>query len=1058
MPSQELNDLRRLHRSLTMLSDVNHAIVRTRELPTLLDRVCRIAVEGGAYLGAWISLIDMPHRRVFAVAAAGQTDALIAQMDAAQRDEVNRGFSLPEPYASGRRFVCNDVESDHAAAAWREVALAIGCHAFAALPLMAGDEVRGALNVCAPVPDVFDAGEIDLLDKMASEVGFALSVFEQEEQRRSVEQTLARYTKRLEILHQIDAGIISAQSIDEVVRTTLEHLRVLVPYDRARVGLLGPSGETFHVLVTEEHPEGTVMRGDALPVVPGMWDEFDGRDTRIVDLRARAAENPGYMRLIDEGLATGLQVRLVAPNGVIGILGLGSAQPDAYTAEHEEIAAEVGSQLAITLRHMQMSEEAANYIASLKAADAALVREERRYRSVVEDQTELICRYDTDFRLTFVNRAYAEARGLTAEEMVGTSFLDRIPPEDRERAIAHVKSLTPEHPVATSEHQTILGNGVARWLQWTDRALFDDEGNIVEYQGVGRDITERKEVEAALRQAQGELEQRVADRTAELELRAGEDRLFQQYLRELHDITIELTQVDTLESFFYRAVQLGRDRLGFDRLAIILYDAEQNIATGTFGTDMSGKVNDEHDVRFTPDPTGVMMRSYRREEHFAFDDDGDLYTAAVKDGRGWKAAAVLWNGIERLGWLAADNGIRHEPASKAQLDILALYGLTIGTLLGRKKTDTALAEQRAFLQQIIDASPSMIFVKDYDSRFVLANPMVAKIYNTTPENLIGKNDSDFDLLLSEVEHFRQSDRNVIDSGQPLHLEEPITGPSGETRWLQTTKVPVVSADGQSRFVLGISTDITERKQNERSIRDALERERELGELKSRFVSMASHEFRTPLATILALTETLLAYRKRMDDAAVDERLEKIREQVDHLRDIMEDMLQLARMQARRAEFIPTVLDFDALCRGVFDEYQSNTDMRHTLVYHCDEALRQVVVDKKLMRQIVSNLLSNAIKYSALGTTITINAVKEGDELVMSVRDEGIGIPDADIKHLFDPFHRAANVGTISGTGLGLTIIKESVELHGGTVYVESRLGEGATFTMRIPLRQREDIV
>ena len=110
-----------------------------------------------------------------------------------------------------------------------------------------------------------------------------------------------------------------------------------------------------------------------------------------------------------------------------------------------------------------------------------------------------------------------------------------------------------------------------------------------------------------------------------------------------------------------------------------------------------------------------------------------------------------------------------------------------------------------------------------------------------------------------------------------------------------------------------------------------------------------------------------------------------------------------------------------------------------------------MLDKKLMRQILSNLVSNAVKYAPTDKPITVSLERAHDSLVLSVRDEGIGVPEEDLKHLFAPFHRAANVGSISGTGLGLTIIQEAVELHGGTIAVESQVGIGTTVTVTIPL-------
>ena len=166
---------------------------------------------------------------------------------------------------------------------------------------------------------------------------------------------------------------------------------------------------------------------------------------------------------------------------------------------------------------------------------------------------------------------------------------------------------------------------------------------------------------------------------------------------------------------------------------------------------------------------------------------------------------------------------------------------------------------------------------------------------------------------------------------------------------------------------------------------------------------------------------------------------------------MEDVLQLTRLQAHRAQLNRVWLDLDALCRSVLDEFQSQANGAHRLLYTCDDDLGVVHLDKKLMRQLITNLVSNAMKYSAADTTIRISLAKSGEALVFQVQDQGIGIPAADLTYLFEPFHRAANVDAIAGTGLGLTIAKEAVELHGGTIMVESQSGVGTTFTVYIPL-------
>lgn len=205
-------------------------------------------------------------------------------------------------------------------------------------------------------------------------------------------------------------------------------------------------------------------------------------------------------------------------------------------------------------------------------------------------------------------------------------------------------------------------------------------------------------------------------------------------------------------------------------------------------------------------------------------------------------------------------------------------------------------------------------------------------------------------------------------------------------------------------------DRTERQQAETALKVALAQEKELGELKSRFVSMASHEFRTPLAAILATTETLTFYREKMNTAQIDSRLDKIRQQVVHMKNIMEDVLQLARIQAGRVEFAPTQGELAQLCQEIVEEFESQAPNRGRINCTCQMPTLLVDFDVRLMRQVISNLISNALKYSPQEQTIQIDLRQQEEQVVFQVTDRGIGIPAADLPRLFEPFHRAANVG------------------------------------------------
>ena len=251
--------------------------------------------------------------------------------------------------------------------------------------------------------------------------------------------------------------------------------------------------------------------------------------------------------------------------------------------------------------------------------------------------------------------------------------------------------------------------------------------------------------------------------------------------------------------------------------------------------------------------------------------------------------------------------------------------------------------------------------------------------------------------------------------------------------------------------IAVVTDITAQKQGETALQNALDKERELSILKSRVVSTASHELRTPLASILAYTETLRAYRHKLSDEQIRQRLDGIYERIGVLRAIIDDVLQLERLQTGGVEVQQIPVDLDRLCRMMIDEFQTQPDFRHHLHYDCAVAPPVLALDKNLMRQILANLVGNALKYSAPATTVRVALTSTDTQLSLSVQDEGMGIPSSDLAHLFQPFQRASNVGAIGGTGLGLVIVKEAVELHGGAIHVTSQLGVGTTFTVTIPM-------
>ncbi|OYU43460.1 MAG: hypothetical protein CFE44_18255, partial [Burkholderiales bacterium PBB4] len=273
--------------------------------------------------------------------------------------------------------------------------------------------------------------------------------------------------------------------------------------------------------------------------------------------------------------------------------------------------------------------------------------------------------------------------------------------------------------------------------------------------------------------------------------------------------------------------------------------------------------------------------------------------------------------------------------------------------------------------------------------------------------------------------------------------------SGASLWVQMAGRCVRDREPKAG-VIWTFLDISERVRAEQNTLAALERERELNELRSRFVAMTSHEFRTPLATILSSAELLRYYGERIPATEKVEVLETIESSVHRMTRMLDRVLLLGKADAHMLEFNPRDLDLHALCLQLIDEARAQyPDSGHSVSCVFAQDVRSGKFDEKLLRHIFGNLLSNALKYSPAGGEVSFSCQRSQGRVLFQVVDQGIGIPTEEIPHLFESFHRASNVGDIQGTGLGLAIVKNAVQLHGGEIQVSSRMGSGTTFTVTL---------
>lgn len=268
----------------------------------------------------------------------------------------------------------------------------------------------------------------------------------------------------------------------------------------------------------------------------------------------------------------------------------------------------------------------------------------------------------------------------------------------------------------------------------------------------------------------------------------------------------------------------------------------------------------------------------------------------------------------------------------------------------------------------------------------------------------------------------------------------------------TEEIRTLNADLENKVeerTMILKDALQELEKSQQNLSEALDKEKELNEIKSRFVSMASHEFRTPLSTVLSSAALIGKYTQTDEQDKRDRHLKRIRDSVKHLNDLLEDFLSLGRLEEGKVFTTTGPVDLKEFLEDIMEEMKTLLKPGQEINIRCS-GNDLIVTDKKLLRNILINLISNAAKFSPEGAPIQVVASNENDLLHLSVQDKGIGIAEEDQHHMFTSFFRGRNAVNIQGTGLGLHIVKRYVDLVRGKIRLQSKLGEGTTVTVELP--------
>ncbi|MFM7571893.1 MAG: ATP-binding protein [Snowella sp.] len=459
-------------------------------------------------------------------------------------------------------------------------------------------------------------------------------------------------------------------------------------------------------------------------------------------------------------------------------------------------------------------------------------------------------------------------------------------------------------------------------------------------------------------------------------------------------------------------------------------------------------------------PDGVLV-DYRLP-----DGDGLEFLEILAEGKVDSKLPVIFltgNGDERTAvkvmTLGAINYLIKEDLSPSVLC------QNIQKIFEHKLAESKIQKAEHKYRHLVEKIPGIVytFPLSLSSQYTYISPYIKVLLGVDPDQWI----SGF-LRNSWIAHLYPEDREwvlkkietAIAKKTTFQAEYRMIHQDGHMIWVKDLATLELAEDQKTQVLQGVAIDITDLKIAEEKLALSLEKEKELSQLRSRFITTASHEFRTPLTVILSSASILQKYDDRLTKEKRHKHLEAIQKTVKHMTKLLEDVLTINSTEQDERIFNPECSDVLTFCRNLNHEIEAKeSNCKINFIYHLNNIQSDhprpnetfiAKFDINLLQQILSNLLSNAVKYSPQNPLIDFSLSLEQENLIFQVRDRGIGIPENDLGHLFEPFHRGSNVGDIDGRGLGLSILKHCVDLHQGTITVDSKINQGTAVTVTIP--------
>ncbi|MBU0475622.1 MAG: PAS domain S-box protein [Bacteroidetes bacterium] len=659
--------------------------------------------------------------------------------------------------------------------------------------------------------------------------------------------------------------------------------------------------------------------------------------------------------------------------------------------------------------------------AERKHAEDALQESEKRFRSLFENSIIGIYRTTPDGKILLANSALIKMLGYTSFNELAFRNLEKDefePTYDRKKFVEQMET---KGEVKGFESIWNCHNGSILHIRESAHAIRDANGKIIFYDGTIEDITERKQAEIIIN---------------------NQKEYLDSLLNTISDVVLNVKTKERIIEYANRAITL---LLGYSPDEVIGYQSR---------IFYENEKDYSHYNCLLDEAISNGQNKLQAELRLKRKDDTLVYVDI-------RSTIILNNGeVERI--------------------ISVLHDIT-----DRKQAE----EKIRVLTRGIEQSPVIVVITDIEGKVEYVNPSFTNTTGYSFDEVFGKNLSVLKSNLMDVKVYTELWDKITNgnewSGQFINKKK-----NNELYWQASHIFPVKNETGEVTHFVGIMEDITEKikqeeelskyrlhleeliaertgelsnvnkllqhelekqKETEIIIKHSLEAEKEVGELRKKLISTASHEFRTPLTTILSSAQLLSRYGKNWDDEKFNSHVDRIEERVYYMVDLIDDLLVISKSDNQKLVFSPKEISLDFLCHSFVEEIESLLTPKHKLIYKAELLREKYFVDDKILKYIIINLLTNAIKYSPDGGKIMFSVVENDNQLSFIVADEGIGISTKDQKYLFESFHRGENVGDIKGTGLGMSIIKRYVELHSGEIEYKSTQGKGTTFTVILPI-------